>query len=118
MDILTCKVTDFDYRNEGNASICFGLKNTGFILKFPKCEIPFRERTADTLQLLQNQTLYLESVMKKHFAMDFLCADMRIVGPFEESLITDLMRSIEDKRPPDRKNKSVFPIGCRGLLVR
>ena len=115
---MTLKVTDLEYRNEGNASICFGIKNSGLILKLPKSEIPFRERTTDTLQLLLDQKLYQENVIKKHFAEEFLCADMRIVGPFEEIFITDLMKYVEHRRPAERRIKSVSPIGCRGLLVR
>ena len=124
MNLSSLKISDLRYRSEGNASICFTIKDSDFVLKLSKTPVRLSKviqtdnPVHDDDEGLTQQSHYHEYVMRKHFDDEYLCGEFRVIGPFEEQFIVDLMSSIEENRPIERRIKTVDSRRCSGLLVR
>ena len=117
MDLSLLKITDLEYRSEGNASICFSIKGTCMVLKLPKTDVSHCGTKDVSPKTQSDQILYLKHVMSKYFSGEYLCMDSHVVGPFEGTFIIELMNSIEKHRPNHRKVKSISPNKCLGIIV-
>ena len=117
MDVSGLSVNDLRYRCEGNASICFEVKNSNLVLKLFKSE---RENVTakDSLSRERDFLAFHENVMNIRFSEKYLCDNLQLVGPIRQELIAELMTAAELKRPTHRRKKTIDPQRCHGLVVR